>query len=87
MYAACVHVGLEVEATVHSSSEDLATSHQEWNLETLKGMEMTVSATRDPLYDAVLVAREKKGIGEETWWVIETTFEVVGVIHCQIYAM
>jgi hypothetical protein len=68
MYAACVHVGLgvEAEATVHSSPEDYAMGHQEWNLEKLRDMGMTVSA-RDPLYDAVLVAREKKrGIREET---------------------
>ena len=90
MYAACVHMGLEVgveaEVTVHSSPEDYAIGQQEWDLETLKDMEMTVSATGDPLYDVVLVAREKRGIGEETLWVIVTTFVTVGVIHCQIYA-
>ena len=89
MYAACVHMGLEVEAevVVHSSPEDCAMGHKEWDLETLKDMETTVSATGDLLYDAVLVAKEKReGIGEETLWVIETTIVVVGVIHCQIYA-
>ena len=88
MYAACVHVGLgvEVEVTVHSSPEDYGMGHKEWDLETLKDMETTVSAT-DLVYDAVLVAKEKRGRGEETLWVIETTFVAVGVIHCQIYAM
>ena len=89
MYAVCVHVGLGVEAkaTVHSSLGDCAMGHTEWDLETLKDMEMTVSATEDPLFDAVLLAREKKGIGEETLREIETTIVAVGVIHCQIYAM
>lgn len=91
MYAACVHMGLgvgvEAEATVHASREDFAMGHQEWNLETLKDMEMTASATRDLLYDAVLVAKEKRGIGEETLWVIKTTVVTVVVIHCQIYAL
>jgi hypothetical protein len=75
-----------VEANVHSTPEDLAMGHQKWSSETLKDMEMNVYVTRDPLYDAVLVAREKE-IKEETLWVIETAFEAAGVIHCQIYAM
>ena len=88
MYAVCVHMGLGVEAgvNVHSGPEDFAMGHKEWNQETLKDMEMTVSAT-DLLYDAVLVAKVKRGIGEETFWVIETTIVAVGVKHCQIYAM
>jgi len=88
MYAACVHMGLRVEAkvTVHSGPEDYAMGHKEWDLEILKDMEMTVSAT-DPLYDVVHVAKEKRGIREETLWVIETTFVAVVVIHSQIYAM
>ena len=88
MYAACVHMGWGVEAkvTVHSSPVDYAMGHKEWDLEILKDMEMTVSVT-DPVFDAVLVAKEKRGIEEETLWVIETTFVAVGVIHCQIYAM
>ena len=89
MYAACAHMGwgVEGEATVHSSLGDYAKGHKEWDLETVKDMGMTVSAT-NPLYDdAVLVAKEKREIGEETLWVIETTFVAVGVIHCQIYAM
>ena len=83
-----MHMGLGVEAKVilHSSPEDYAMGQKEWDLEKLKDMEMTVSET-DPLYDdVVLVAREKREIGEETLWVIETTFVAVGVIHCQIYA-
>ena len=88
MYVACVHMGLGVEAKVilHSSPEDYAMGQKEWDLEKLKDMEMTVSAT-NPVYDAVLVAKEKRGIGGETLWVIETTFVDVGVIHCQINAM
>ena len=88
MYAACVHMGLgeDVKVTAHSSPEDYVMGQKEWDLETLKDMEMTVSAT-DPLYDAVLVAKEKRGTGEETLWVIKTTFVAVGVIRCQIYAM
>ena len=83
MYAACVHMSLraEAEATVHSNPEDYAMGHQEWNLETLKELEMTVSATGDILYGAVLVAK----MGEEALWVIETT--PVGVIRRQIYGM
>jgi hypothetical protein len=84
MYAASVHMGLGVKVTVHSSPEDYAMDQKEWDLETLKDMEMTVSAT-DPLYD--VVAKEKREIGEETLWVIETTFVAVEVIHYQIYAM
>jgi len=90
MYAACGYMGLGVEkAAVHSSPEDFAMGQQkEENVEeTLKGMEMTVSVTGAPLYGAVLVAKEKREIEEETLWVIETVIEVVGVIHCQIYAM
>ena len=88
MYAACVHVGLGMEAkvTVHSSQEDYVMGHKERDLEKLKDMEMTVSST-NPVYNAVLVAKEKMGIGEEILWVIETTFVDVGVIHCQINAM
>ena len=63
-------LGVEGEATVHSSPEDY---------ETLKDMEMTVSET-NPLYDdVVLVAKEKREIREDTLWVIETTFVAVGV--------
>jgi hypothetical protein len=87
MYAAYVHMGLGVEANVHSTPEDSAMGHQKWSSETLKDMEMNVSVTRDPLYDAALVAREKRVIEEETLWAIETAFEAVGVIHCQINAM
>ena len=85
MYAACVHMGLGVEAKaiLHSSPEDYAMGQKEWDLDKLKDMEMTVSETY-PLYDdGVLVAREKREIGEETLWVIKTTFVAVGVIHAR----
>ena len=83
-----MHMGLGVEAKVilHSSPEDYAMGQKEWDLEKLKDMEMTVSETDLLCDDVVLVAREKREIGEETLWVIETTFVAVGVIHCQIYA-
>ena len=54
-------------------------------METLKDMEMTVSAI-DPPYDVALVGREKREIAKETLW-METTFVAAGEIHCQIHAM